>query len=270
LKASPQRVLRKLSPQDGEAADLIVVEPVWCDGRFGFGTRSTAARRAVIVDTTLLGPAYDLSPYLGGGCDLVFAYSSGLKLDQAGLELANVGIVRIFAREGNAQHFAAALKEIRALTATGLTLDEMSALSAPWFMDRRYADTYDAAIFDHNRCLAASIGNGSPIFEDGCHPSLISAEANAPFCSLKLRHSSGIEDYRALVSVVLKKIEERRLLVNRGGSFGFRGHRFDLIEPKEGDPFLRVALGWRDGHSRQGLCDLFAEIAKAPSINALQ
>jgi hypothetical protein len=37
-----------------------------------------------------------------------------------------------------------------------------------------------------------------------------------------------------------------------------------LIEPDagQGEPFLRVALGWRDGWSRQGLCELFAELAQ--------
>jgi hypothetical protein len=60
-----------------------------------------------------------------------------------------------------------------------------------------------------------------------------------------------------------REIERRGLLAARGGSFGFRGHRYELIEPKpsEGETFLRVALGWRDGHSRQGLCELFQELS---------
>ncbi len=60
--------------------------------------------------------------------------------------------------------------KLRALTGAGLTLDELSALSAPWFMDRVYADHYTAAIFANNRALAQAIGTRSPVFGARCHP----------------------------------------------------------------------------------------------------
>ena len=61
-------------------------------------------------------------------------------------------------------------------------------------------------------------------------------------------------------------------MLARGGSFGFRGHRFETIEPDpaEGAPFLRVALGWRGGHSTEGLVALFGELAACPSFAALE
>ena len=79
------------------------------------------------------------------------------------------------------------------------------------------------------------------------------------------------DDHRRLQEIVAHEAERRGLLLARGGSFGFRGHRFELIEPEPGlgQPFLRVALGWRDDHSRHGLCALFAELAAAPSFAAL-
>ncbi len=70
------------------------------------------------------------------------------------------------------------------------------------------------------------------------------------------------EKYRALEVRVAQECERRGLLAVKGGSFGFRGHRFELIEPEQGKTFLRVALGWRDGWSREGLCELFGELAQ--------
>ena len=256
LASWPQRLIRQLD--EATSADIVIAEPVWCDGQFGCGRALPQARHALILDITMAGPSYDLAPHLRD-CPLVIAYSSGLKLDQAGLELANVGIVRVLSRDkaeaGNE------LRQLRGLTGAGLTLDELSALSAPWFMDRAYADRYTAAIFANNRALAQAIGTHSPVFAARCHPSLADPAADAPFCALTLNEPSP-ERYRALEARVAQECERRGLLAVKGGSFGFRGHRFELIEPEQGQTFLRVALGWRDGWSRQGLCELFAELAQ--------
>ena len=259
LKAWPGRVLR---PSQGEA-DIVIAEPVWCDGAFACTEAIPMPRRALILDTTLAGPGCNLRPYLQDvECPLVIAYSSGLKLDQAGLELANVGIVRLFAR-GDCADAAAALRDMRGLVGAGLTLDEMSALSAPWFMDRAYADRYVGAIFANNRRLAAAIGPRSAIFAPHCHPSLHRQGADAPFCALQLNEPS-LQAYRALERLVALECERRDIVVTKGGSFGFRGHRFELIEPEpgQGEPFLRVAMGWRDGWSCRRLRALFEELAQ--------
>lgn len=256
LASWPQRMIRQID--EAEFADIVIAEPVWCDGQFDCGRSLPSARHALILDITMAGPSYDLTPHLDD-CPLVIAYSSGLKLDQAGLELANVGIVRVLSREKAGA--GAELRQLRGLTGAGLTLDELSALSAPWFMDRAYADRYTAAIFANNRALAKAIGTRSPVFGARCHPSLIDPSADAPFCALTLNQPSS-DKYRALEARVAQGCERRGLLLVKGGSFGFRGHRFELIEPEQGETFLRVALGWRDGWSRQGLCELFAELAQ--------
>lgn len=100
----------------------------------------------------------------------------------------------------------------------------------------------------------------APLFGPCCHPSLVSPATEAPFCALTLNEPSP-ERYRALETKIAGECEHRGLLAIKGGSFGFRGHRFELIEPEDGRTFLRVAMGWRDGWSRQGLCELFAELA---------
>jgi hypothetical protein len=256
LASWPQRMIQQID--DAPTADIVIAEPVWCDGQFGCGTHLPKARHALLLDITMSGPTYDLAPHLDD-CPLVIAYSSGLKLDQAGLELANAGIVRVLARNG-ADEVGTALRQLRGLAGSGLTLDELSALSAPWFMDRAYADRYTAAIFANNRALAEAIGARSPVFGERCHPSLAEPAAEAPFCALTLNEPSP-ENYRALEAKIVSECERRGLLAIKGGSFGFRGHRFELIEPEDGRTFLRVAMGWRDGWSRQGLCELFAELA---------
>jgi hypothetical protein len=261
LQAWPQRVLRQV-PITHEPLDLAIAEPVWCNGAFSCTGQLPPVRQALILDTTLSGPGYDLEPALQhAGCPLVIAYSSGLKLDQAGLELANVGIVRLYARD-DVSAVSRGLREIRAMVGAGLTLDELSALSAPWFMDGAYAGRYVGSIFAHNRALARAIGTESPVFAPHCHPSLVDQGGEAPFCALTLRDPS-IAAYRALEARIAREAGRRDLLLTKGGSFGFRGHRFELIEPQpdQGVPFLRIALGWRGGWSCEGLIDLLGDLA---------
>ena len=71
-----------------------------------------------------------------------------------------------------------------------------------------------------------------------------------------------MEALEALADRLDREAEARGLLIERGGSFGFRGHRYEVIEPETGEPpFLRVALGARDGHSCRGVIELMAEFA---------
>jgi hypothetical protein len=255
---------------------VVIGEPVWCNGCFGATERLPRARHVLLLDTTMVGPSHDLRPCLAAAaddCAVAIALSSGLKLDQAGLELANVGIARVLVRDGarrRVAEIAGRLRQLRGLMATGLTLDELSALSAPWFLDRAYVDNYAAAIFANNRALAQSIGRDSPVFGSRCHPALSTSRADAPFCALQLREASP-DRYRRLAEIVEQQSQRRGLLLTKGGSFGFRGHRFELIEPTpgQGDAFLRVAMGWRDGHSCRGLGELFGELAAHDSFEAL-
>ena len=275
LAAWPRRTFRP-TPASVVSADVVIGEPVWCDGCFGVTERLPRARHILLLDTTMVGPSHDLCSCLAAAaddCEVAIAVSSGLKLDQAGLELANVGIARVLVRDGAPQRatgIAGRLRQLRGLMATGLTLDELSALSAPWFLDRAYVDAYTTAIFANNRLLAQSIGSGSAVFGPHCHPSRSASGAAAPFCALQLREASPAR-YRRLAEIVVQQSEQRGLLLTKGGSFGFRGHRFELIEPapRQGDPFLRIAMGWRDGHSCHGLAELLGELAGHKSFEAL-
>ena len=268
----PQQVFM---PSEGSAStvDVLIGEPVHCDGQFGLSLpdRLPRARRALLLDTTMTGLRVDIAPWFErfeGSFAAIFR--SGLKLDQAGLELANVGIVQLFVRDGSSMDLAAtaaALERIRALTGTGLTLDELAALSAPWFLDRAYLDRYTGQVFENNAVLARAIGTDSPLFDDRCHPSLLSPEAVAPFCALRLREDDATA-HRRLLHHVEAEIARRRLVLAKGGSFGFRGNRCELIEPEPqaGQPFLRVAMGYRGGSERDRIVDLFRELSALPTL----
>jgi len=57
-------------------------------------------------------------------------------------------------------------------------------------------------------------------------------------------------------------VRERGILFEWGGSFGFRGHRFEVVRPGEGsEPFLRVALGRRSGWSCDRIIELIGELS---------
>jgi hypothetical protein len=252
----PDWVLAQDESWDREV-DLLLLEPVMCDGQFGFPGTLPSVRHAILMDTTLAGPTYDVGTHLPHA-PILFAFSSGLKLDQAGLELANVGIIRIYARELEAGSIAEKLRRIRGLTGAGLTLDELSALSAPWFLSRRYAENYVASIFANNRALATVIRQ-RPLFEEACHPSTIDAGQNAPFCALMLRDPTDGR-YEHLVKHIDYEVHRRGINATKGGSFGFRGHRYELIKPDHGHSFVRIAMGWRSGFSLDRLCEFLAEL----------
>ncbi len=263
----PRRMLEVL-PAETPAVDLLIGEPVFCDGRFGVADPEhlPRARRALILDTTLSGAEVDLAPWferIEGPVAAVFR--SGLKLDQAGLELANVGIVQLFARDADIVELAGRLRHIRALTGSGLTLDEMAALSAPWFLDAGYFRRYTQQVFAHNEALARAVD--SRMFEECCHPALLADRSDrpavAPFCALRLRDGD-LAAHRRLDDRLEQILARRRLAVAKGGSFGFRGSRYELIEPApaEGTPFIRIAAGFRGGPSLDGLIDALGEAAR--------
>jgi hypothetical protein len=154
-------------------------------------------------------------------------------------------------------------RRIRTLTGSGPGLADAIALEAPWFLNRRDADTYAAAIFAHNARLARAVSgcNSSPHgrFAPITHPSF--GGGSAPYCAFQLREPSAA-NYENLEREIISEAATRRLLLHHGGSFGFRGHRFEIVKPETGEaPFLRVALGRRGGWSCEGIIAMMSEIA---------
>lgn len=243
-------------------ADIVIAEPVESNGGFDYHGRAeiaaaAAGAKALLLDTTLLGRTDrigELLPRLDGDL-LVLRCASGLKLLQGGLELANVGIVGVHSRAGETlAGFADALREMRTLCGSGLRFADVLALEAPFVFDPAYTDRYADAIFAHNAALAQAVATQNLLFVPpfAAHPS--------PYCVFSLR-SDDEQGYERLAELIATRARERDCNFARGGSFGFRGHRYEIVRPANHPPFLRVAMGRREGWSCQGIIRLMAEIA---------
>jgi hypothetical protein len=235
-----------------EEAEIVISEPLWCDGEH-FGTTSprvlaTMANRAgikaIAVDSTLAGLDDGLNELLSA-LDRpvpVFRLHSGLKLFEAGLELADVGIVSLY----NAAK-ADALAHIRTLQGGGLRFADVAALELPLFLDPEMTRRYEEAIFANNSALARA-AKDNPAF------TVAYPQKPAPFVVFNLASAS---HYDALDERIAQEAARCNLCFIRGGSFGFRGHRFETVRPQGKPPFLRVAMGKRRGPSMHGILELF-------------
>jgi hypothetical protein len=262
-------------------ADVFIIEPVFCDGEFGSVNvakivqlhREKPRRRVYIFDTTLTGSSYSLEKDLAGMSPLkppvVFRLVSGLKLLQGGLELASVGILSVFTPKDavvSAKELGNKVRKIRTLLGSGLAFGDVAALEAPWFLDREYSRVYQQAIFENNARLAAAVSANNFLFRGTFHPSMLpewQGPQDAPYCAFRLQNGDPLT-YARLEEKIRSEVQKRGILFESGGSFGFRGHRFDLVKPEDSEPFLRVALGRRFGWSSDQIIRLFSELASSP------
>lgn len=282
LGADAQEDLPERLPE----TDVLLVEVAYCDGALRLLDLSALTRAwrnsprtpaLVIFDTTLSAtrfPLVQLLEALGGpAAPVVACLRSALKLDQGGLELANAGICTVFVPKGADASQAAlpeTLRKIRRLTGASLGLQDMAALEAPWFLDPLHTARHCNAVFAHNRQLALAFRPTGSLFAGLSHPALLAEQTpwtEAPFCTLTLSDPAP-ENYLRLQDLLAQEAAARQLAFGIGGSFGFRGHRFEAIVPEapESPPFLRVALGARGGPSLPGILQLLNELA---ACNAL-
>jgi hypothetical protein len=264
--------------------DIVIVEPVYCDGSFGAVdvtslTEKNPRRRAYVFDNTLCGLRFAMESHLAALARTkpaaVFRIFSGLKLFQAGLELSGVGILSVFTHNESAPipaaELGARIRRIRTLLGLGLTFQEVAALEAPWFLDRQQTHAYEAAVFENNAALARAVADTNRLFDGVFHPSLLTSSGakGAPYSAFRLKERD-VEAYDVLEQHILKQAQRRGLAFDLGGSFGFRGHRFEVVRPETGEePFLRVALGRRVGGSRDQIIQLMAEVASASNVAQL-
>ncbi|HEY8253599.1 MAG TPA: hypothetical protein VIG39_03105 [Rhizomicrobium sp.] len=247
---------------------LVIAEPVWCDG-IAFGQNRPAEIAALcekcdatmlIIDSTLAGLDDGLNHVLDNLSRpiTVFRIHSGLKLFQQGLELADIGIVSIYGGGAGEQ-----LRSIRTLHGTGLRFADVAALELSCFLDAPSTRRYEEAIFARNAGLARAMSETSGPFAPVVHPSLSSSMGRAPFCIFTLADPGADPgaSYEALERAIAAGAERRNLVLDRGGSFGFRGHRFEVVRPDGRPPFLRVALGRRGGPSLEGVIDLLSSLS---------
>jgi hypothetical protein len=252
-------------PAPADVADVLLAEPVSCDGAFQTLDLTAVLRgrtpQALIVDSTLSGGADGLAALLErlpNAPPLVLGVTSTLKLIQGGFELANAGVVSVYARQ-DAPTFANCLRSLRTLIGAGLAEVDAIALEAPWYLDSVFAGEYQAAIFAHNAALACAVEANNARFETAVHPAFKGGAA--PYCAFRLADPDD-DAYAALEQEIETEAASRRLELDKGGSFGFRDHRFEVVRPEAGDaPFLRVAMGRRGGWSCDGIVEMMGMLA---------
>src|SRR5690606_19633904 len=160
--------------------------------------------------------------------------------------------------------FGEDLRRVRTLIGAGPSHADVLALEAPPFLDREFTERYAAAVFEHNAQLAQALADANRRFAPVTHPSF--SGGFAPYCAIQLP-SGSTADYDALEREIAQEAERRRLNFDRGGSFGYRAHRFETVKPETGDPpFLRIAMGRRGGWSFDGIVRMMIEIASRPRV----
>jgi len=270
---------RAVAAMDELDADVFIIEPVFCDGEFGsvdldrlIAKHTEHPRsRIYIFDITMTGIASPLEDHLVKMRDLnppaVFRLLSGLKLHQGGLELASVGILSVFTPQASlltAKELGDRIRKIRTLVGLGLSFADVAVLEAPWFLDREYTRLYQKAVFANNASLVRRVSATNRLFRGAFHPALFDEQRgcrDAPYCVFRLKDADP-HAYDMLEEWIRNAVRERGILLEWGGSFGFRGHRFEVVRPGNGsEPFLRVALGRRPGWSCDQIIALICELA---------
>ena len=138
----------------------------------------------------------------------------------------------------------------------------MAALEVPWFLDRDHTNRYQAVVFANNALLANALADLKKAVAFVAHPILdCCSRGVAPFCILSLKDTSQ-QAYERLRRWIITELRRRHILFEQGGSFGFRGHRFEVVQPDNGTaPFLRVAIGRRLGWSLGGIIALLRNLS---------
>jgi hypothetical protein len=178
-------------PPDAALIEPIVYDPWQRPFDVQRAARQLASQQAppvLVIDSTLVGPSIPITRILDDarGLPLVVQASSGLKLDQAGLELANVGIVSLYAPASRRAELDAAedrLRVLRRLNGTALTIDAVALLDTPFFLYSAMFYEYCTAVFAHNARLARGVPAGG-VFKTVADPALDARNlpwAQAPF-----------------------------------------------------------------------------------------
>jgi hypothetical protein len=229
----------------------------------------------LVLDTTLSSPVWPTASVLRNltgpaGAPLVIEVRSGLKLDQQGLEVANLGVVDVFQHVGSmipeltAERVGNALRLARGTTGGCLSAASVAALDAPFLLHEEWTRRHAGRAFVNNARLADRLAAApSGLFSEIVHPRLTvpDGSAHAPFVVAKLRDDS-LAEHGMLLAVLRHEAARRGLTVVHGSSFGFRTTRFETIVPRtsEGNGLFKVAAGARGGPSLDRFGELLVEL----------
>ncbi|MFF2652677.1 hypothetical protein [Streptomyces sp. NPDC058045] len=251
----------------------------------------TGNTRCLVFDTTLSSFTWPTRSVLNGLRDgrplLVVEVRSGLKLDQQGLELANLGVVSVHSCDEDAgtptaAQFADYLRMGRAVTGTSVPMDSAAAIDVPLVLDAQLTRRHAGQVFLNNQRLARALAEEDGLFSAIGHPSLAAASAaarggsapvltHAPFVVCRLAEDE-VAHHGFLLAVAREEAARLGILLNWGSSFGFRGHRCETILPrlKDRKGLFKIAMGARSGPSSLATVDLFRKLARFRDFASLK
>ncbi|MFI9847932.1 hypothetical protein ACIHFD_63740 [Nonomuraea sp. NPDC051941] len=284
-------------PASFSGADVLLVEPVRYSRTLDVlplrrwlraWAQDPARPRVVIADTTLISPAWPMRQVLEAmaGRDAVtfIEVRSALKLDQQGLELANLGVANVLHHQGmvggvpRAGELAKVLRLVRGVTGAGPSAADIAALDAPFLFRPAWHRRHAGQVYANNRYVAERLATVSGVFSSVVHPSLASENdiiRDAPFVIIELAEDSAedsVANHGFVLGVLRHAAAIRGIRLVHGASFGFRSHRFDAVIPRVSRPrgLLKFAAGSRRGPFLDAAADILAEIGRVAGMDALR
>jgi hypothetical protein len=272
--------------------DILSIEPVRYDWELSSLELDTFIRawraairrpRIILIDTTLCSFTWPTAAFLSALRDgrplLVVEYRSGLKLDQQGLELANLGIVSAYScDEGagtpSAEQLAVTLRMARGAAGAAPSADAVAALDLPFLFDPAWLRRHAGRVFVNTALVAEKLHGINGIFSRVAHPSLPGRSQplrHAPFVICQLAEDT-LEHHALLIGILVEEARRRGIPLTLGSSFGFRGHRCETIIPhlSTNRGMFKIAPGARSGPQLDELISLLSHIASFKDIAQLR
>ena len=273
----------------GRRPDVLLVEPVrynWALDVLDFTAlmrlvaEAQTRPRVLIVDKTLT-PTWSTSRLLTALSSmseppLVLEIRSGLKLDQQGLEVANLGVVEVFSRDRSsvdAAQVAELMRLVRATSGTALDRAALASLDVPFLLEESWRSRHGGSVLMQNAWMADRVaGLEGGIIEEIVHPSLREASGgHAPFIVMRLG-TDDLSDHGFFLAALRQLLGERAAAIQHGSSFGFRGTRYETIIPRLADAvgLFKIAVGSRGGPSLGAFLEVLNQLASARSFTAMR
>ena len=286
-------------------SNIIFLEPVLCDlhqTTINFDLLIDACNQRddtkllfIVIDTSIVGLSFEISYILDKLIlknNIVFIdVSSGLKLYQEGLEFTNVGFSKIYTLKedfASNQSFTKDASEIkkqfgrlRKVYGVGLSLEQFSILDTQWFLNSKNSRQYMNTLHSNNHFIAKQIAKQQGIFKDVFHPQLSTSShfrwAQSPFIILAFNENDDTQiNMEFIKKVILHEAANSKITLYWGTSFGFRHHRFEILElfneeylSGKSRHVIRLCIGHRQGFSMERTLSIFLKLANFTSFEEL-
>lgn len=277
---------------------MILIDPVAYDWDLGvldldrfveaWNRRQSPSPGVIILDTTLVGDTFPVAKFRArlNNVALFCHLASGLKLDQEGLELNNIGFLSVQATDH--QDWATRLRQVRESVSHGLPYAEACELDTHFFLSPGQLRDYGGKIYANNRFLAEQIVlDGPSVFKRVAYPGIHDSDnapwAVAPFVIFHLEEDT-LLNQGLLLEVLAQECRRLEIPFHTGASFGFRFPRYEVIVPLYGNQnshftdnstnsprsLFKVAMGAYNGSFGKEIVDLLSRISSFANFEELR